>query len=251
MSAEERKRKNLELALSRYERAAKNCHSHWATKWYKQQEKRIRDLTLCVSFEHAMVIDSSAADESRVPTPNANRVHPAPTVEASNSFAILSPEDNDGEPLPTITESNHMEVEEPPQNISADQDNMDVEILQHTSRQIPEHEPTTKDHTRSNTIPHTANVNQDSDADSLGSDWDHDGAPTYDHELRRLNLSTEKGANVAVTQKELPTRAKKRNKASLPLRRSKSCWNFVYTRITKNKPPSVPSSSRWQKVERI
>ena len=28
MSAEERKRKNLELALSRYERAAQNCHSH-------------------------------------------------------------------------------------------------------------------------------------------------------------------------------------------------------------------------------
>ena len=37
MSAEERKRKNLELALSRYERAAQKCHSHWAAKWYKQQ----------------------------------------------------------------------------------------------------------------------------------------------------------------------------------------------------------------------
>ena len=46
MSAEERKKKNLGLALSRYERAAKNCHSHWAAKWYKQQEKRISDLTL-------------------------------------------------------------------------------------------------------------------------------------------------------------------------------------------------------------
>ena len=128
---------------------------------------------------------------------------------------------------------------------------MDVEILQHTSRQIPKHESTKKGNTTSNMTPCKANDNQDSDADSLGYDWDHDGAPTYDHELRRLNLSTEKGANVAVTQKELPTRAKKRNKASLPLRRSKSCWNFVYTRITKNKPPSVPSSSRWQKVERI
>ena len=60
-----------------------------------------------------------------------------------------------------------MEVEEPLQNISADQDNMDVDILQHTSRQIPEHEPTTKNHTPSNTIPHTANVNKDSDANSL------------------------------------------------------------------------------------
>ena len=86
-----------------------------------------------------MVIDSTAADESRAPTPNAYRAHPAPTVEASNSFAVLSPEDNDGEPSPTVTGSNHVEVEEPPQNISADQDNMDVEILQHKSPQIPEH----------------------------------------------------------------------------------------------------------------
>ena len=201
MSAEERKRKNLELALSRYERAAKNCQSHWATKCYKQQEKRIRDLTLCVSFEHAMVIDSNAVDEPRVPMPNANRVYLAPTVEASNSFTVLSPEDNDGELLPTITGSNHMEVEEPPQNISADQENMDVEILQHTSRQIPEHEPTTKDHTASNTIPHTTNVNQDSDADSLGSDWDHDGAPTYDHELRRPNKARRKEPKLLLLRK--------------------------------------------------
>ena len=206
-----------------------------------------------------MVIDSSAADKSRVTMPNANRVHPAPTVEASNSFAVLSPdygestaklssEDNDGEPLPTITGSNHMEVEEPPQNISADQDNMDVEILQHTSRQIPEHEPITTDHTPSNTIPHTAIVNQNSDADSLGSDWDHDGAPTYDHELRRPKQSKEKGAKAAITQKELATKAKNINIASLPLRRSRSCCNFVYTPITKSKPSSAPSASCRQKA---
>ena len=250
MSAEERKRKNLELALSRYERAAKNCHPHWATKWYKQQEKRIRDLTLCVSFEHAMVIASNAADDSRAPTRNANRIRLAPTVEASNSFAVLSPEDNDGEPLPTITGSNHMEVEEPPQNISADQENMDVEVLQHTSRQIPEHEPTTKYHTPSNTTPHTANVNQGSDADSLGSDLGHNGAPTYDHKLRCPKRSKEKGAKAALTQKGLPTKSKKTNKAPLPLRRSRSCCNFVYTPITRSKPFSAPSASRCQKAVR-
>ena len=242
MSAEERKRKNLELALSRFERSGKNCHSHWATKWYKRQKKRIRDLTLFVSFEQAMVIDTNAVDEPRVPMPNANRVHPAPTLEVSNSFAVLSPEDNDGEPLPTIMGSNHMEVEEPPQNISADQENMDVEIHQNTARQIPEHEPTTKDHTPSNTIPHTANVNQDSDADSLGSDWDH--------ELRRHKQSKEKGAKAALTQKELATKAKKINKAPFPLRRSRSCCNFVSTPITKSKPSSTPSASRRQKAAR-
>ena len=250
MSAEDRKRENLELALSRYERAAKNCHSHGATKWYKQQEKRIRDLTLCVSFEHAMLIDSNAVDESRVPTPNADRVHPAPTVEASNSFAVLSTEDKDGEPLPTITGSNHMEVEEPPQNISADQENMDVEIHQNTARQIPEHEPNTKDHTPSNTIPHRANVNHENDADSLGSDWEHNCAPTYDHELRRPKQSKEKGAKAAITQKELAKKAKKIHKAPLPLRRSRSCCNFVYTPLTKNTPSSAPSASLRQKAAR-
>ena len=59
-----------------------------------------------------------------------------------------------------------MEVEEPPQNISSDQDNMDVEILQHTARQIPEHEHTANDYTPRNTIPHTANDNKDSDTDT-------------------------------------------------------------------------------------
>ena len=59
MSAKERKRKTLELALSRSEREAQNCHSHCTAKWYKQQEKRIRDLILCESFESAMVIDST------------------------------------------------------------------------------------------------------------------------------------------------------------------------------------------------
>ena len=60
-------------------------------------------ILLCVSFEQAMVIDSNAVDESRVPTPNTNRVHPAPIVEASNSFAVLSPEDSDGEPMRRAT----------------------------------------------------------------------------------------------------------------------------------------------------
>ena len=69
-----------------------------------------------------MVIDSNAVDEPRVPTPNANRVHPAPIVEASNGFAVLSTEDSDGEPLPTSTGINRMEVEEPPQNLSVDQE---------------------------------------------------------------------------------------------------------------------------------
>ena len=118
MSAEERKRKNLELALSRYERAAKNCHSHCATKWYNQQEKRIRDLTL----------DSNVVDEPRVPRPNANMAHPASIVEASNSFAVLSPEDSDGEPLPTSAGINRMEVEETLQNLPVDQDNMDLKL---------------------------------------------------------------------------------------------------------------------------
>ena len=140
-----------------------------------------------------MVIESNAVEESRVHTPNANRVYPAPTVEASNSFAVLSPEDKDGEPLPTNMGSNRMEVEEPPQNLSVDQDNIDVEIHPHKARQIPEHETTTKDHTPSNTIPDTASDNKDSDADSLESDWDYDG-PTYDHELRRPKRSKENGA---------------------------------------------------------
>ena len=73
MSAEERKRENLELSLSRYERSAHNCHSHRAAKWYKQQEKRIRHLILCESFESAMVINSNAEEESSAPTPNATR----------------------------------------------------------------------------------------------------------------------------------------------------------------------------------
>ena len=154
MSAEERKRKNLELALSRYKRAAHNCHPHRAAKWYKQQEKRIRDLILCESFENAMVVDSNAEDKSSAPTPNANRsqlvgqngidkspvrqkdtIHRNATpVDASNTFAVLSPAKNDAEPLDTAAGNNHMEVEEPSPvtNRTADQDNMDVEILQHT-----------------------------------------------------------------------------------------------------------------------
>ena len=145
-----------------------------------------------------------------------------------------------------------MDVEEPSPvtNRTADQDNMDVEILQHTSRHIPSHEPTKTGHNSRNTSPPTGNDTQDSDADSLGSDWDHDGAPTYDHELCRPKRSTEKGANNLVTQKELPTRAKKRSKASLPLRRSKPCCNFVYMSITKNKPPSASSNSLRQKAAR-
>ena len=118
MSDEERKRKNLELALSRYERAAQNCHSHWAAKWYKKQEKRICDLILCESFGSAMVIDSNAGEESGATTLNANRSQqaglngigqsPVPqkdtihqnamTVEVSSSFAVLSPAETDGEP---------------------------------------------------------------------------------------------------------------------------------------------------------
>ena len=272
MSAEERKRKNVELALSRYERAAQNCHSHWAAKWYKQQEKRIRDLILCESFESAMVIDFNAEEESSAPTRDATRsqlvgqkgidksparqkdtVHQnATTVDASNTFSVLSPAENDAEPLDTAAGNNHIEVEEPSPatNRTADQDNMDVEILQHTSRQIPNHEPTNTGHNSSNTSPPAGNETQDSDEDSLGSDWDHDGAPTYDHELRRPKRSTEKGANNFVTQKELPTKDKKRSTAPLPLQRSKSCCNFVFTPITKNKPPSAPSNSRRQKAAR-
>ena len=262
----------FELALSHYERAAQNCHSHWAAKWYKQQEKRIRDLILCESFESAMVIDSNAEEESSAPTPNATRSQPArlngigrfsarqkdtihqnaTTLEVSNSFAVLSPAETDGEPLDSDAGNNHMEVEEPlpVSNRTADQDNMDVEILQHTSRQISNNEPTKTGYNPSNRSPPTGNDTQDSDEDSLGSDWDHDGAPTYDHELRRPKRSTEKGANNFVTLKELPTKAKKRSKAPLPLRRSKSYCNFVYTPITKNKPPSAPSNSRRQKAAR-
>ena len=272
VSAEERKRKTLELALSRYERAAQNCHSHLAAKWYKQEEKRICGLILRESFESAMDIDSNAEEESSAPTRNATRsqlvgkngidispdhqkdtIHQnATTVDASNTFAVLSPAENDAEPLDTATENNHMDVEEPSPvtNRTADQDNMDVEILQHTSRQIPNHKPTETGLNSRNTSPPAGNETQDSDEDSLGSDWDHDGATTYDHELRLPKRSTEKGANNLGTQKELPTRAKKRSKASLPLRRSKSCCNFVYTPITKNKPPSAPSNSRRQKAAR-
>ena len=145
-----------------------------------------------------------------------------------------------------------MEVEEPlpVTNRTADQDNIDAKILQHISRQIPNHEPTKTVQNSSNTSSLTGNDTIDSDADSFGSDWDHDGAPTYDHELRRPKWSTEKEANNFVTQKELPTRAKNKITASLPLRRSKSCCNFVYTPITKNKHPSAPSNSCRQKTER-
>ena len=110
---------------------------------------------LCESFENAMVIDSNAGEESSAPTPNANRSQPArlngigqssarqkdtihqnaTTVEVSNSFAVLSPAETDGEPLDTDAGNNHMEVKEtlPVTNRTADQENMDVEILQHTS----------------------------------------------------------------------------------------------------------------------
>ena len=40
-------------------------------------------------------------------------------------------------------------------------------------------------------------------------------------------------AKAAIPQKELATKAKKINKAPLPLRRSRSCCNFVYIPITK------------------
>ena len=186
-----------------------------------------------------MVIDSNAGEESSASTPNANRsqlvgkngigkspvrqkatIHQnATTVEVSNSFAVFSPTETDGEPLDTDDGNNHMEVEEtlPVSNRTADQDNMNVEILQHTSRQISNNEPTRTGYNPSNRSPPTATDTQGSDADSLGSDWDHDGAPTYDHELRRPKWSSEKGANNLVTQKELPTRAKKRE-AKLPFR---------------------------------
>ena len=64
-----------------------------------------------------------------------------------------------------------MEVEEtlPVTNRTANQDNMDVEIVQHTSRQISNNEPTKTDHNSSNSPP-TGNDIQDSDADSPGSD---------------------------------------------------------------------------------
>ena len=272
MSAEERKWKNLGLALSRYERAAQNFHSHWAAKWYKQQEKRIRDLILCESLESAMVIDSNDGEESSAPTPNANRSQPAGingigkspvlqkdtihqnaiTVEVSNSIAVLSPAENDEDPFDTAAGNNHMEVEEtlPVANCTANQGNMDVGVLQHTSRHISNHEPSKTGHNSSNTSPPMRNDTQDSDADSLGSDCDHDGAPTYDYELRHPKRSTEKGANNLVTQEGLPTKVKKRSKAPLPLRHSKSCCNFVYTPITKNKPPSAPCNSRRQKAAR-
>ena len=216
-------------------------------------------------------VDSNAGEESSATTPNENRSQPARlngigqspvpqkdtihqnaiTVEVLNCFAVLSPAEADGEPLDTDAGNNHMEVEQtlPVTNRTADQDNMDFEILQHTSRQIPNNEPTKTGHNSSNRPP-TGNDTHDINADSLGSDWDHDGAPTCDHELRRPKRSTEKGSNKLVTQKELPTKAKKRSKASLPLRRSKSCCNFVYTLITKNKPPSAPSNSRRQKAAR-
>ena len=114
-------------------------------------------------------VDSNAGEESSATTPNANRSQPvgllahlvngigqspvpqkdtihqkAITVEVSNSFAVLSPAETDGEPLDTDAGNNHMEVEEtlPVTNRTADQDNMDVEILQHTSRQICNNEPT-------------------------------------------------------------------------------------------------------------
>ena len=78
-----------------------------------------------------MVIESNAADESRATTPN---------VEASNCFAVLFPDDNDGETLAIFAGSNRMDVEESSQNLSADQDNRVLEIVQHTSRQMPEHD---------------------------------------------------------------------------------------------------------------
>ena len=111
----------------------------------------------------------------------------ATTVDASNTFSVLSRAENDAESLDTAAGNNHMEVEEPSPvtNRTAGQDNMDVEILQHTSRQIPNHGPTKTGHNSSNTSPPSSNETQDSDEDSLGSDWDHDGALTYDHELRR------------------------------------------------------------------
>ena len=146
-----------------------------------------------------MVINSNAGGETGAPTSNANRSQPvvldgigkspvcqkdtihqnAPSVEVSNIFAVLSPAENDAEPLDTAVWNNHMEVEEPlpVTNRTADQDNIDVEILERTSRQIPNYDPTKTGHDSGNTPP-TGNDTQDSDEDSLWSDWDHDGAPT-------------------------------------------------------------------------
>ena len=76
------------------------------------------------------------------------------------------------------------------------------------------------------------------------------GSPTYDHGLRRPRRSKEKGAEAAITQKELATKAKKLKKAPLSLRGSRSSCNFVYTPITKNKPSSAAGSSRLQKAAR-
>ena len=101
------------------------------------------------------------------------------TVKVSNSFAV-SPAENVAEPLDIAAGNNHMEVEEPLHvtNRTADRDNMDVEILQHIYRQIPNHEPTRKGHSSRSAHPSTASNKQDSDADSRGSNWDLDGAST-------------------------------------------------------------------------
>ena len=169
-----------------------------------------------------MVIDSNAGEESSAPIRNAIWSQPArlngigqspacqkdtihqdaTTVEASNSFAVLSPAETDGEPLDTDAGNIHMEVEEtlPVTNRTADQYNMDVEILQHSSRQISNNEPTKTGYNPSNRSPPTGNDTQDSDEDSLG-DWDHNGAPTYDHVHGRPKRSKEKRANNLVTYK--------------------------------------------------
>ena len=101
-----------------------------------------------------MVIDSNDGEESSAPTPNANRsqlvgqneigkypvgqkntIHQnVIAVEVSNRFAVSSQAENDAEPFDAATGNNFMEVEKPLPitNRTADQDNMDVEILQHT-----------------------------------------------------------------------------------------------------------------------
>ena len=147
-----------------------------------------------------MAVDSNDGEESSAPTPNSNQSQPvgligigkSPVcqkdtihqndikVGVSSSFAVLSPAENDSEPLDTTVGNTHMDVEEkvPVTTHTACQDSMDVEILRNTSQQILNHEPTRKDHSSSNTTPSRANDTQDSDGDSLGSDWDH-GAHRY------------------------------------------------------------------------
>ena len=219
-----------------------------------------------------MVIEPNVGEETRVTTATANHIHSdelnrigslenqnkrshqtAPPLDTSNRFAALSSAEIVSESSVPTAANNGMDVEAtlPAIKRTIVHGNMEFEILQPTSGQISDPEPAMIQHTPTNTLPSTTNEEEACDTDSLGSDWDYDGAPTYDHELRRSKQSPEKSANTPVTQKKLPTRAKKSSNAALPLRRSKSCSNFIYTPITKNRSPPAPSvGCRRQKAAR-